>query len=38
VLVATNNQNNTTMSEKSKVIQGEEIFDISLIAAARPYK
>jgi hypothetical protein len=26
------------MSEKSKVIQGEEIFDISLIAAARPYK
>ena len=26
------------MSEKSKVIQGEEIFDISLIAGPRPYK
>ena len=26
------------MSEKSKVIQGDEILDISLIASARPYK
>jgi len=26
------------MSEKSKVIQGDEILDISLITAARPYK
>jgi hypothetical protein len=37
VLVANNNLIYNTM-ENSKIIEGVEIFDISLIAGARPYK